>query len=289
MIRYALISLILPIAAFADDPFACVDSRVVDAFVNHWHEEAPRYSTSLPAKAAALNLPADLEFVGSKLSGSNMTVAYTSDQPTKVAFASSLESLEAAGWKPLSEHNWHGGFQTRAVPMSSTLCHGSEPESMSVTAKEHPESALLLISLYAQESHSQVCRRSAEPRTWITPLQKYLPILDTPAGARASRNGSGGGDDEYSANITLSTTMSRDDLLQYFDDQIRAQGWVADSGWSGSSTVGTVWTRPDPKGQPLIGTMRIATARDGVFHARFTVISMEPDNLFEGHSSSSSS
>lgn len=98
-------------------------------------------------------------------------------------------------------------------------------------------------------------------------------------------NGSGGGGDEYSADLVISTGMSPDALLQYFGDQLREQGWMPDSAWSGRVTSGTLWTSTDSNEKLLSGTLRVAQASAEVFHVRFTIVSLAPENYFSGHGS----
>ena len=107
-----------------------------------------------------------------------------------------------------------------------------------------------------------------------------------PANAKLSRNSSGGGGDEYSAYIVVSTTMSRDELLRHFDDQILDQLWLADTGWSGNSSSGSVWSETGTNNDALIGELRVAEASIGVFNVRFTVSSVDPDNYYGGTSRS---
>lgn len=282
MIRRSLVLLFLPLAAFADDPFACVDPDVLDAFVGDWYSSA-QYSTELPTEAASLAVFPQFELVGSMTAGSDTKIVYKTSQEPGAALVSSIALLEGAGWKDRgSEYGFVRGFQSASAPQLAHLCHRPEAQSLEILTKERSGHTLLLFSL-RQEQDWRTCRGSMAR---LSPsLQDYLPNLQAPDDAEVHESGSSGGGDEYSADAVVSTALSRADLLQHFDEQIRTQGWVADSDWSGSTTVGTVWTRRGSKDQLLVGTMRLAEAGQGLYSARFTIISVAPGDYHSGHSS----
>ena len=116
MIRRCLVLLFLPLAAFADDPFACVDTDVLDAFVGDWYSSA-QYSTELPPEAASLAVSPRFELVGSMKAGSDTKIVYKSGQEPGAALVSSIELLESAGWKDQgSEHGFVRGFRSASAP-----------------------------------------------------------------------------------------------------------------------------------------------------------------------------
>lgn len=282
MTHRALILLLLPFAAQADDPFACVDPDVVDAFLDSQYVESARYSTGLPAEAPDLPLPAELELVGSRATDSHFSIAYRFDGNAEVALSNSLESLKHAGWTDASTGGggYQKGFRGGAVTRSTILCHQSEPGPLNIEAWGRARDALLEVSLF-RHPVGHLC--AAAPVTSSPVPELYLPDLELPQGAGMQRSRTEGGGEEYSAVVVVSTTLSPGALLRHFDEQIRTQGWTADSAWSGDRTVGSVWTRDDPRGQPVIGTLRIAEVSSGVLNARFTVISLVPHSRYERH------
>lgn len=290
MIRIALILFVLPMTAVANDPFACVDPDIADAFLGYWHESRPQYSTSVPADFFDTKLPATFELVGSKSSDSNVTVVYKSRQSAEAALASSMKAMEDAGWKDftLSYRASLGGFRSQSVPTSASMCHDSYPGEMNIIAKQSSGRTFVSFAVYHQDRSRKCSDLTPSPDMQDRiPLKKYLPILNIPANAKLTRNGSGGGGDEYSAYIVVSTTVSRDELLRHFDDQIRDQLWLADTGWSGNSSLGSVWSKTGTNNDALVGELRIAEASIGVFNVRFTVSSVDPGNYYSGTSRSS--
>lgn len=288
MMHRALILLFLPFPALAADPFACVDPDIVDAFIGNPYAEPARYSTELAAEAASLPLPADLELVGSMTRGANVTVAYTSERDADAALSGSVESLKGAGWtEPEADpgNPFSRGFRGGSAPSTTVLCRQAEPGALSIQARNRSGDALLTFSLHRHEERTPCAAEPVAARLLEISLQRYIPSLQVPEGAEVRHNGSGGSNDEYRTSVVISTTLSRDGLLRHFDDQVRAQGWTADSGWSGGMTAGTVWTRNDANDRPLVGTMRIAEASDGVFNARFSVMSVAPADDFAGSAS----
>lgn len=289
MRRSALILFALPIAAVAGDPFECVDPDVADAFLGYWHESRPEYSTSVPADSLNLSLPPMFELVGSKRGDYGITVVYKSRTDPQASFSSSITAMEDAGWKDFSRvyTRMRGGFQAESKPKSATMCHDDSPKRIDISVKEI--SGTTLVSFYSDrriQIQSQSCSElmsESMVRDRI-PLKAQLPKLKIPADAKLSRNSSGGGGDGYSAYIVVATTMSRDELLRHFDDQIRDQLWIADTSWSGKSTLGSIWSKTGTKNDALVGELRIAEASTGVFNVRFTVSSVHPDNYYGGHS-----
>lgn len=271
MTHRALFLLLLPFPVLAADPLACVDPAFINAFLESGQGESTRFSTELPADAARLRLPAEFELVGSKSSESYVSVAYRSGEHTSTALSSSIEALKRAGWKdPPADGGTAYGFHGSVQSSGNTLCHPSEPGPLSVEAWSYRGHALLAFSLF-RHTIGDVC--SGPDVNRITRLEKHLPDLEVPTGAELKDNYTEGGGDEYSAVVVLSTDLRPDELLKHFDDQIRTQGWTGDGGWSGSMSVGSVWTRKDEDG-PVLGTLRIAEVSSGVFNARFTALSL---------------
>lgn len=271
MTHRALFLLLLPVAAFAADPLACVDPAFINAFLESGQGESTRFSTELPAEAARLRLPAEFELVGSKSSESYVTVAYRSGENVATALSSSIGSLKRAGWKdPPADGGTAYGFHGSVQSSGNTLCHPSEPGPLSVEAWSYRGHALLAFSLF-RHTIGDVC--SGPDVNRLLRMVKYVPDLEVPKGAELKDNHTEGGGDVYSAVVVLSTDLRPNALLKHFDDQIRAQGWAADAGWSGSMSVGSVWTRKGEDG-PVLGTLRIAEVSSGVFNARFTAMSL---------------
>ena len=291
MNRFALILFVIPISAFAEDPFACVDPDVADAFLGRWNQARPTYSSSVPAAFLNTELPANLELIGSSVSGSMTIVVYKSNTNPDKAVASTMEALKNAGWKNLSESHYQrrGGFQVGPKPVSTALCHDSKAGSISVVAKEGSNGTLLSLVAYRQNNPQTCDEQSSKSRMHHhgPELHKYLPVLQVPAKAKASNIGSGGGGDEYSAHVVVSSTMGRAELMSYFDDRIRDQQWVPDAGWSGSTSSGSVWTKTDEDSKAMVGVLRIADAAADIYNIRFTVSSIDPGKHFSGSSSSS--
>ena len=57
MNRFVLLILAVSTASLADDPFACVDPDVAEAFLGGWSRGLPTYSTAVPDNFPELNVP----------------------------------------------------------------------------------------------------------------------------------------------------------------------------------------------------------------------------------------
>lgn len=289
MPRRTLILLFVPLAALADDPFACVDPEFADAFLGLWTGGSPQYSTELPADAPELPLPASLELAGSMTSNGSITIAYYSEADAETVLSQGTESLRAGGWQEVGIGDYMRGFRTGATPLMATLCHPAQSATVSMQSSAQNGRTLLTALVYPDRGQMACGESAGIENRFEPPLMRYVPNLLVPADAEASDMGSGGGGDEYGTHVVLATTLDREALLRHFDDQIRAQGWTPDSAWSGGMTAGTVWTRSGPGDSPLVGTMRLAQAAEGVFNARFTVMSVAPETHHGGNFSTSTS
>lgn len=291
MRRLSFVLFVAPASALAADPFACVDPDAAEAFLGNWYQEPSTYSTTIPAEFPDAVLPAPFELIGSSTSETTTFVVYKSETDTREALAEAEAALEPAGWLDRSEFNTaqYGGFQVREKAVGTVLCRDSRAASMSIMVKEGTASTYLSLMTHNQP-YAQICgddgarlrtdRRGPE-------LRKYLPVLQLPVDAKASRVGSGGGGDEYSARVVVSSPMSRSDLMTHFDQEIRRQEWLPDGGWTGSTSSGSVWTKTDEDGMGMVGVLRIADAATGVYNVRFTVSSINPEKHFSGSSSTS--
>lgn len=277
MKRHTLVPLFLfPLAALAADPFACVDPDVVDAFID-WHADA-RYSTALPPALREVPFPAEFELVATRFRDSGVTAAFRTEQDRTAAFSASVRAVAAAGWEAKSNPAEPRGFQTVTMSDWGWTCRSGRPEAISITAKPRPDHTLLAVTVHTRPGRA-AC--GARPE-WSIPLRQYVPDFDVPGDARVERNTAGGGDDEYSARLTVAAKLSREEILEHFGEQLREQDWDFDSAWSGRSSAGTVWTSADESGAPLYGTLRVVETSPGLFYLRFSVVSFDAVNRSGG-------
>ena len=279
MNRFILLTLAMSTASFADDPFACVDPDVADAFLGGWRQSLPTYSTSVPDKFAELNVPARFTLVGSQVADSHMSVVYKTEMNTEAALSSAVSAMTDTGWTKMEDHEMsaRGGFQTSTRAKAASLCHDDNPRVLSAIAHSKSDQTYVSYSMYSQ-LRSQPCGEPT-PTPRFDPyrtLSGHLPVLKLPEDARSSNVGGGGGGDEVNSHVDVLTTMSRAELLSFLGNQIQDQQWVFDTNWSGELSSGSLWTLDTPDDGMLIGTLHIFGPSVGAVRVRLSVSPAEP-------------
>jgi len=278
MNRFVLLILTASTASFADDPFACVDPDVADAFLGG-NRNPPTYSTSVPDKFAELNVPTRLTLVGSQVAGTHMSVVYKTQMNTEAALSSAVSAMTDAGWTKMQVHGMsqRRGFQTSTIPQATSLCSNDKSGALSVMANSKSGQTYVSYSMYGQ-LQSQVCSEST-PTARMDPyraLMGNLPVLKLPEDAKSSNVGGGGSGDEVNTRVDVLTAMSRAELLSFLGDQIQDQQWVFDTNWSGEMSSGSLWTLDTPEDGMLIGTLHIFGPSVGAVRVMFSVSPIEP-------------
>lgn len=291
MNRLAALLTVLAAPVLADDPFDCVDPVFLDAFLGHWGQQQSTYSTAVPPEFPPLVLPEELDLVGSQVSAVFMRVAFESSEPRSEVVAKTLTALEMDGWKQVDQQRGmpRGGFTMSSQPVSRLVCRDSKPGTMNLTAREVAGRSILTLSIHGQQSR-QSCADLEEQRRpgHAGPLMELMPSLSLPPDAETTNVGMGGSGDEMSSRVVVSTTKSRQGLLEFLGNQIREQDWVADSAWSGNVSSGSVWSLSSADHGLFVGVLRITQASSDVFNVRFSISPVGSDQgLFAAGSFSS--
>jgi len=276
MQRIILFCLIFPVAGFADDPFACVDDEFAAAFLGTGFQNRPVYSTELPDAFRDLRVPDTFELVGSETNAFSLRAVYKTTENADSSLTTALDLLTKSGWRDLANimAMHQRGFQTGMIPKTTQVCRDTEPGLLSITVNESTGQTYLSFSM-ANYAQGQTCD-ALEART--SPLAgrgtnfwKFLPVLELPDATQSSGAGMGGGGNEYHSDVIVNTEMSRASLMSYLGDQIRDQGWVLDTSWSGNLSSGSVWSRKSPQDEMLIGTLHAYGKLASTYHVRFGV------------------
>ena len=277
MKRLILLSLIFPVSAFADDPFACVDKEFTDAFLGNAYFGRPTYSTELPDVFGELPVPDFLSLIGSEFSSHSIRAIYSTDTAAEEAVSAAVEEISGDEWRNLPDamQMRSRGFQNPAVPRMARLCRDIEPGLLSINASESGGRTYLSVSL-TNYSNGQTCadlEAQSDGRSYRGPLDymEDLPDLTLPDDAQTAGTGQGGNGNEYYSQVIVNTAMSRDSLVSFLGDQIRDQGWVYDTTWSGNLSAGTIWSKSPPDEETLIGILHAYGEKPGTYHVRFGV------------------
>ena len=101
MKRIFLICLIFPVAAIAEDPFACVDPEFAAAFLGTGYQNRPNYSTELPDAFDDLRVPDSLKLVGSETNDFSLRAIYKTAENASGVLSNVVDLLTGDGWRDL--------------------------------------------------------------------------------------------------------------------------------------------------------------------------------------------
>ena len=279
MNRYVLLILALPIVGVADNPFACVESDFAEAFLDEWYKERPTYSTSKPDKLVDIKLPEQFKLVGSNVTTFEFTVIYKTKAGANHAFSSVMDALEEDGWTNMADIRLmqQAVFRSHSMPTMAVVCRDDQPGILAIAFEQKSEQTFLSFSGYhvLPESPGTLgigCNFVApKPNAISEILRSNLPVLILPDDAREHGSGQSDRGDEVHLRIVFSTTMSRQELLDHFADQLHEQAWAIDSNWSGKQAAGSMWSFEPPNAGTLIGELHISGSANDAYRVRFVV------------------
>lgn len=278
MKRACILILGLAQTAYADDPFACVDPDVVDAFLGDPFRGRGTYSTNLPDEYADLKLPPGLSLVASQRMDSGTTVVYKTNGVREEALDAAVEAMAAIGWAEKEPQNRRGtgGFQTSAQRFSATmLCHDDSAGALHITATDKADRTFLY---YGLQPVSPTCGDEDPPHVGhdTSEIMSLLPTLRLPEEVTATSNGMGGNGHQVSSRVDVSGPLSRSDLSTFLEDQIRDQQWEFQTRWSSLNSSGSVWALETVDSGLLVGTLHLMDAGADPIRIRFSVTPADP-------------
>jgi hypothetical protein len=276
--KYAFLCMLaLTSAAFADDPFSCVDPDVADAFLGNAYQGRGEYSNSVPTHFVALNVPTGFSLVASKTLDAMSTVIYKSDMDSQPTLTAAVDALTKVGWTENSQQRRQlsGGFQTHSRPSAAVLCHDDDEWALSVIVTDQSDSTFVS---YVQHSASQSCGATPDESPHHDPseMMSLVPTLNLPQGAKATNSGMGGNGHEVSSHVDISGAVGRSELMTHFEDQIRQQGWEYQTNWSSHLSSGSVWALDTVEDGVLIGTLHVFDSGVGPMRVRLSVNPADP-------------
>ena len=273
-----LLILAIANAAYADDPFACVNPDVADAFLGDPYRGRGEYSTAVPDGFVDLSPPAGSSLVGSQTVNSMTTVIFKANMERDRALSAAVDAMARSGWAEYEQQHrgMTGGFQTNTRPISATvLCNDDFSGALSVIASE--KSGQTFVS-YVQHADSRSCsaKEQAEFRHNPSEMMRLVPRLKLPEGARATNTGMGGNGHQVGSHVDVSGAVSRSDLSSFLENQIRDQDWEFQTSWSSHHSSGSVWALDTVDDGLLIGTLHLFDSGVDPIRVRFSVTPADP-------------
>lgn len=289
MYRSALLFLVLPALSIASGPLDCVDPEFVRAFFSWRSSTPPAYSTEIPDHFEVQKFPSDMKLVGSRTENSMTTVIFRTNREARDAFSGLAGALSEQGWKDITYQRAPSrrGFQLAIGSVVAEFCREMDDTNLAVIASERSGQTLISLEQYGLKTmHGCEGTLRRSPKT----LLKRLPILNPPDNAKTFNAGIGTDGHEVSTRVDVSVSMSREELLVFFEDQIRNQNWKFLTEWSSDLSSGSVWTRNTSEEGILIGTLHAYDAGTDPVRVRFSIDPADPaKGIDHGMSSSSSS
>ena len=274
-----LIMLAISAASFAEDPFACVDPDVVNAFLGSHYGGNTEYSTAIPPGFGGLDVPAGFSLIGSQNSGTVATVIYKSASGAGPALQAAIDTMAKSGWRDMAtqQQRTMGGFQTHVIPAHSTLCHDEQPYAISVNASARGGDTFVGFTRF---DGAQGCETDAlsPPRHHTMNMMEQMPTLTLPDGVSATNQGMSGSGDEVSSQVDISGAAGSPELISHFERQIQAQGWEYQTSWASRLSSGSVWLLNSDDNGPLIGTLHLLDSGNQPVHVRFSIIPAKTSN-----------
>ena len=275
MYRSALLVLLIPTLSVASDPMECVDPEFVRAFFSGTGSAPPTYSTEIPDHFDVPKLPSDMKPIGSRVEGNAMTVAFRSNQDLPDVFVRLAQALSEQGWKDVTYERSPSrpGFQLANRSRIAEYCREIDDANLAVVARKHSDQTLISIQQYERRT-MHGCEGTI--RASRLSLLDRLPVMDPPDDAKTANTRIGTDGHTVSTTVDLSAAKDREELLGYFEDQIRDQNWIFKTRWSSDISSGSVWTQNTSAQGLLIGTLHVYGSGTEPVRIRFSIDSADP-------------
>jgi len=288
MYRSAFLFLLAPTLSIASDPLECVDPDFVQAFFSGRSSTPPSYSTEIPSHFEVRKFPSDMKLVGSRTERYATTVVFRTDQDVRDAYSRLADTLSDEGWKDITYERSPSrrGFQLANQSLVAEYCREIDDTNLALIASERFGQTLISLEQYDRKTMLGCKGTIREKRR---NLLDHLPVLNPPDGAKTFNAGIGTNGHEVSTRVDVSVSVSREELLGFFGDQIRNQNWKFQTKWSSNLSSGSVWTRNTSEEGILIGTLHVYDAGTDPVRVRFSIDPADPTKGIDHGMSSSSS
>lgn len=275
-----LATLLLPVAASAQDLLADVNQDVLNGLIFQARSEARATVTrTLPAEFSRLEISDQFDLIGTAIrADGNHVTAFRTSQPAAQAFDLLLGALTVDGWEvempqgmPMQQT-----FNAPTQIQASRICRAGERRAVMV--RDAGDVRLVSVSGGAVEPGPRPCHAPLPGASTMGPggflsLNRHMPRFDFPAGVLVLGGGGGGGGNDYfsAATRVQSPEEPASALALILSRQLTAQGWTRDAAWNGALGAGTNWTRRSDDGL-LVGTLEVVDRGGNLHEVTFTVL-----------------
>ena len=259
----------------ASDPLECVDPEFVRAFLSGRSSTPILYSTEVPDHFEIREIPSDMKLIGSRKEEYTTTVIYRTDQGVRDAYSGLEDALSEQGWEDITYERTPSrrGFQSADQFMVAEYCRDIDDTNLAVVVSERSGQSLVSLRQYVRKTMLGCMGIIRERRR---DLRDNLPILNPPDGAQTFNVRKVTNTHEVSTSVDVSDRMNREELLDFFGNQIRDQNWTFETEWSSNLSSGSVWSRNTSEQGILVGTLHLYDAGSDPVRVRFSIDTANP-------------
>lgn len=279
MRRLALVILggLATATAFGQNLLECVNPDVLSGLVFRGNSDADvAVSAEMPSEMAGISIPGSFQWIASINRNDRLTAAFKTDLSMDDATSAAIEDL-GDGWAVRQQMSFgSGAFGANAMPVSRTACRANA--TVSVMANDF-EGTTFVTYTFGDDPLGTSCDQgnARSPFGTASPFEAFMPefefppdpVTGVPYTPRGSSGGGGGQAQERATEIELNDSIGN--LTRFLSDQLPAQGWQADSNWTGRLTAGSSWTRQPSAEATFQGTLEITALSDSRYEVLFRV------------------
>lgn len=278
--------------AAAQDLLECVDPDVRAGLIGLAFDDTRLFTAEWPRFLDDLELPRGLSYIGATESEILDTAAFKSGLEPDAAMEQVSNVLSLNGWRPVAgPQRTQTGFVVGPRPDVATMfCR----DAQRVNARAAHRNGATYISLNAIRLGAGSCVQdafdTASSQQRVFDLSEFMPRFDMPRDSSQRRDGGiysgvlsssgSGGRNARTTTVQLVTSRDADSLATFFADQLRAQDWQLDAGWSGQAAAGSAWTASrveQATGEriALVGLLDVAARGADRYDAQFRLLRVE--------------
>lgn len=245
-----------------------------------------RIVAGVPAELADFKPPRQLNLLGiteRAPSGiKQVSAIYRTTLAPGAALAAAAQALESAGWTRHADDRMFASsvFIASNIRSADFYCRDGKQVGLSANALDGVTYVVLAASRVEGTGITTNCDRPQQTLSFDrAPFDEYMPRLELPPDPATGQpvplmTGGGGLSNATKRRTGASFRVkdSPDGVARHFASQMSAQGWEAESNWSGAGTAGSTWTRRMADGAMLQGMLSISAFGDDHFTASFRAV-----------------
>lgn len=300
MLRKILLPIIvvaLAPSAFADTEFEdSVPLELVKALMGNTPYGEPRIFSDLSSNFPSIDIPDDLELMGSIDRGSGVAAVFRTELSANQTESLLRDAFIQAEYLEFDLPNMAGlqnGFVSAFVnaPLRyNRFCHDSFG-FLTTSLSPNDQRAVVTLSSSPSNDNRSCADQLAEQQQQMgrrvgsqAGFQQHLPRMELPvsearrSGPFVGMGGMSGSSNSIEVKANVNIDLSIETMFTHFEAQLEEQGWAVDTQNIGTSSAIGNWTRSPEPGTDLIGTLTVLKIGDESFELKFQLTSTGANN-----------